>query len=46
MWSFALLYWRYGKVEERWERAALHAQQSRGERSDLHLVGITLGAVH
>jgi high-affinity nickel-transport protein len=46
VWAFALLYWRYGKVEERWERAALKAQQARGERPDLHSAGITLGAVH
>ncbi len=46
VWAFALLYWRYGKVEERWERAALKAQRTRGERLDLHSAGITLGAVH
>ena len=46
VWAFALLYWRYGRVEERWERAALRAQAARGERPDLHSAGITLGAVH
>jgi high-affinity nickel-transport protein len=46
VWVFALLYWRYGRVEERWERAALRAQVARGERPDLHSAGITLGAVH
>ena len=46
VWAFALLYWRYGRVEERWERAALRAQEARGERPDLHLAGITLGDVH
>ena len=46
VWAFALLYWRYGKVEQRWERAALRAQHARGERPDLHSAGITLGAVH
>jgi high-affinity nickel-transport protein len=46
VWATALLYWRYGKVEERWERAALKAQASRGEKTDLHSAGITLGAVH
>ncbi len=45
-WAFALLYWHYGHVEERWERAALRAQTARGEQSDLHSAGITLGAVH
>ena len=46
MLLFALLYWRFGKVEERWERAALRAQAQRGEKPDLHSAGITLGAVH
>ena len=46
VWAFALLYWRYGKVEQRWERAAIRAQHARGERTDLHSAGITLGAVH
>src|SRR5664279_1685720 len=27
VWVFALLYWRYGRVEERWENAALRAQR-------------------
>ena len=46
VWAFALLYWKFGHVEERWERAALKAQHARGERPDLHSAGITLGAVH
>jgi high-affinity nickel-transport protein len=46
IWTFALLYWRYGKVEERWERAAIRAQEARGERPNLHSAGITLGKVH
>ena len=46
VWATALLYWRYGKVEERWERAALKAQLARGESPDLHSAGITLGDVH
>ncbi|MHB8378751.1 MAG: Nickel transporter NicT [Acidimicrobiales bacterium] len=45
-WVFALTYWKYGHVEERWERAALRAQRARGESPDLHSAGITLGAVH
>ncbi|HVB52036.1 MAG TPA: HoxN/HupN/NixA family nickel/cobalt transporter [Acidimicrobiales bacterium] len=45
-WFFALGYWKYGHVEERWERSALRAQQARGESPDLHSAGITLGAVH
>ncbi len=46
VWVIALGYWRFGKVEERWERAALRAQHARGERPDLHLAGLTLGEVH
>ncbi len=46
VWTFALLYWKYGRVEERWERAALRAQEARGEKVDLHSAGITMGAVH
>lgn len=46
IWAFALLYWKYGKVEQRWERAALAAQKARGESPDLHSAGITLGQVH
>ena len=46
VWVGALGYWRFGRVEERWERAALRAQSSRGEATDLHSAGITLGAVH
>jgi high-affinity nickel-transport protein len=46
VWAFALLFWRYGKVEQRWESAALRAQVARGERPDLHSAGIELGAVH
>ena len=46
VWAGALLYWRYGRVEERWERAAVRAQIERGERPDSHSAGLTLGAVH
>ncbi len=46
VWSFALLFWRYGRVEQRWEDAALRAQVARGERPNLHSAGIELGAVH
>jgi high-affinity nickel-transport protein len=46
VWGGALLYWRYGRVEERWELAALKAQAARGEGPDLHSAGITLGAIH
>ena len=46
VWLVALGWWKYGRVEDRWERAALLAQASRGEAPDLHSAGITLGAVH
>ncbi|MGA2432769.1 MAG: HoxN/HupN/NixA family nickel/cobalt transporter [Acidimicrobiales bacterium] len=46
VWSFALLFWRYGRVEQRWEEAAFKAQVARGERPNLHSAGIELGAVH
>jgi high-affinity nickel-transport protein len=46
VWAFALLYWKYGRVEERWERAAFKAQSERGEAPDPHLAGVTLGGIH
>jgi nickel/cobalt transporter (NiCoT) family protein len=46
VWVVALGYWRFGRVEERWERAAVRAQRARGETPNLHSAGITLGAVH
>lgn len=46
VWVVALGWWKYGRVEERWERAALRAQRARGEAPDLHSAGITLGEVH
>ncbi len=46
VWAVALALWRWGRVEERWERAAMRAQRARGERIDRHSAGLTLGAVH
>ncbi len=46
VWAGALTFWRYGRVEERWERAAMRAQRARGERVNLHSAGITLGDIH
>ena len=46
IWAGALALWRYGKVERRWEAAAIRAQVARGEAPDRHSAGITLGAVH
>ena len=46
IWLASLGIWRYGKVESRWERAALSAQAARGESPDLHSAGVELGGVH
>ena len=46
VWAFALLYWRVGKVETRWEAAATKAQLARGETPNDHAAGISLGAIH
>ena len=46
VWAFALIYWKVGKVESRWEQAAFKAQQARGESPDAHAAGITLGGIH
>ena len=46
IWLASLGIWRYGKVESRWERAALSAQEARGESPDLHSAGVELGGVH
>ena len=46
VWVAALALWRFGRVESRWEQAALRAQRARGETPDRHAAGTTLGAVH
>ncbi len=46
VWLGALGLWRLGRVEERWESAALNAQVARGEAPDRHAAGTTLGGVH
>ena len=46
IWAVSLATWRFGRIEERWERAAVRAQAARGEAPNLHSAGITLGAVH
>jgi len=46
IWALALLYWKFGKVEQRWEAAAIRAQVARGEAPNEHAAGITLGAIH
>lgn len=46
IWLLSLGIWKFGRVEQRWERAATKAQRERGESEDLHSAGITLGGVH
>ena len=45
VWAFALLVWRYGKIEDRWHNAAHKAQTARGEATDHAAAGITLGEI-
>ena len=46
IWLLSLGIWKFGRVENRWEQAAIKAQRERGEVEDLHSAGITLGGVH
>ena len=46
IWLVSLSIWKFGRVEQRWERAAVKSQRERGEAEDLHSAGITLGGVH
>jgi high-affinity nickel-transport protein len=46
IWAGSLAIWRFGRIESRWERAALQSQHDRGESPDLHSAGIELGDVH
>ena len=45
VWAFALLLWRYGKIEQRWHDKAHAAQLARGENTDHVAAGIELGQV-
>lgn len=45
VWAFALLLWRFGKIEQRWHDRAHQAQLERGENTDHVAAGIELGAV-
>jgi high-affinity nickel-transport protein len=45
VWAFALLLWRYGKIEERWHNRAHQSQLARGENTDHVAAGIELGAI-
>ena len=46
IWVLALGFWRFGKVEQRWERAAARARASRGESPDAAAAGVELGPIH
>jgi nickel/cobalt transporter (NiCoT) family protein len=45
VWAFALLLWRYGKIEQRWHNKAHAAQLARGENANHVAAGIELGEV-
>ena len=45
VWAFALLLWRFGKIEERWHNRAHQSQLARGENPDHVAAGIELGAI-
>ncbi len=45
VWAFALLLWRYGKIEQRWHDKAHAAQLARGDNTDHVAAGIELGQV-
>ena len=45
VWAIALLYWRIGKVEERWHNMAHASQMARGENTDHVRAGIDLGPI-
>ena len=45
VWSFALLLWKFGKIEERWHNKAHAAQIARGEATNHTAAGIDLGPI-
>ena len=45
VWVFALLLWRFGKIEQRWHNKAHDAQLARGESTDHVAAGIEMGAI-
>jgi len=45
VWAFALLLWRFGKIEQRWHNRAHQAQLARGENTDHVAAGIELGNI-
>ena len=45
VWAIALIYWRVGKVEQRWHDKAHAAQLKRGENTDHAAAGLTPGKI-
>ena len=45
VWAFALLLWRFGRIEERWHNRAHQSQLARGENTDHVAAGIELGTI-
>lgn len=45
VWAFALLLWRFGRIEERWHDKAHENQLARGENTDHVAAGIELGEI-
>ena len=45
VWAFALLLWRFGRIEERWHHQAHLAQLERGEQVDHASAGVELGPI-
>lgn len=45
VWAFALLLWRFGRIEQRWHERAHQSQLARGESTDHVAAGIELGDI-
>ena len=45
VWAFALLLWRFGKIEQRWHNKAHDAQLARGESTNHVAAGIEMGEI-
>ena len=45
VWAFALLLWKFGRVEQRWHEKAHQSQLARGENTDHVAAGIELGEI-
>lgn len=45
VWAIALIYWKFGNVEQRWHDKAHQAQLKRGENTDHAAAGLTPGKI-